>query len=326
MESLLLPILVAGVVALLAYTAAQIFAPSQDRKKLNERLSGQSRDAATPRGSSSSSSLQQQRSIVQAQATGMDASLIRFAVFRSMHKTLLQSYPDLKLVRLLQMMAGAAAGVSVLIFLLSGSLLVAGVAALLACWTPVAVVTAKRNRRQRLLAGQLPEALDFLGRILKAGHSFSTGLQMMGTELPEPLAAEFRRGYDQHSLGISIEEALKEMATRIDSSDFAFFVTATLIQRQTGGDLSEVLGNISGMIRQRSRLQQQVKAKTAEGRFTGYILSAFPGVMFVIVYTMNPEYASVLVNTTEGMVLLGVAFGLQVLGLFAIKKITTVSV
>jgi tight adherence protein B len=326
MESLLLPILVAGVVALLAYTLSQVLAPTLDgsKKKLSQRLSGE----GGGRGGSATLGDPQatQRSIVQSQTTGIDAKLVRFAVFANMHKTILQSFPELKLHKLLAMMAGAAVVLFAVVLVVSGQPLVALVAGVIACYLPLAVVTARRNRRQRTLAMQLPEALDFLGRILKAGHSFSTGLQMMGEELPKPLALEFRRAYDQHTLGIPIEDALKEMSTRIDSSDFAFFVTATLIQRQTGGDLSEVLGNISGMIRQRSRLQQQVKAKTAEGRFTGYILSAFPGVMFVLVYMLNPEYAGVLVNTTEGMVLLGIAFGLQLMGLWAIKKITTVSV
>jgi tight adherence protein B len=116
------------------------------------------------------------------------------------------------------------------------------------------------------------------------------------------------------------------MATRIESTDFAFFVTAVLIQRQTGGDLSEVLNNISGMIRQRIRLQQHVKAKTAEGRFTGYILVAFPAVMFMIAWTMNPNYAGVLLHTGKGMGMLGAAFILQMMGLWAIRKLTTVKV
>ena len=103
-------------------------------------------------------------------------------------------------------------------------------------------------------------------------------------------------------------------------------MTAVLIQRQTGGDLSEVLKNISGMIRQRIRLQQQVKAKTAEGRFTGYLLTAFPAVMFVITYAMNPKYGGVLVNTSMGLQMLGAAFTMQILGLFVIRKITTVKV
>src|SRR5437773_795449 len=123
-------------------------------------------------------------------------------------------------------------------------------------------------------------------------------IKIQRDQSPQPLAAEFRQCYDQHSLGQSLDEALKDTAARVESTDFAFFVTAVLIQRQTGGDLSEVLKNISGMIRGRVRLQQQVKAKTAEGRFTGYILVAFPAVMFLIVSFMNPEYARNLTGTT----------------------------
>jgi len=148
----------------------------------------------------------------------------------------------------------------------------------------------------------------------------------MGEELPQPIGKEFSRAYDQHSLGQPLEDCLKTAATRIESTDFAFFVTAVLIQRQTGGDLSEVLTNISGMIRQRIRLQQHVKAKTAEGRFTGYILVAFPAVMFFLAWSLNPAYAGVLLHTTKGMELLGTAFGLQMLGLICIRKLTTVKV
>lgn len=148
---------------------------------------------------------------------------------------------------------------------------------------------------------------------------------MMADELPQPLAGEFRRCYDQHSLGQPLDESLKDTAGRVDNTDFSFFVTALLIQRQTGGDLSEVLGNISHMIRGRIRLQNQVRAKTAEGRFTGYILVAFPAVMFGLVYTQNPEYCHKLL-TGDGRYLLGIALGLQMAGLFTIKKITTIKV
>lgn len=320
MDSTLLIILIAFAAALVAFGLWQAIAPLFDpsRKRLAKRLSGESRSGeAKP---------QQNKSIVQTQAVGLEARLQQMAPFNGLHKTLLQAFPDLSLVRLLQVMAFTSATLFLVVYVLSGSLLVGFVASVIGLYAPVAVVTGKRNRRQKMLALQLPEALDFLGRILRAGHSFSTGLQMMGQELPAPLALEFRRAYDQHCLGVSIEDALKELATRIDSTDFAFFVTATLIQRQTGGDLSEVLGNISGMIRQRSRLQQQVKAKTAEGRFTGYILTAFPAVLFVVLYTVNPEYAKILLETGEGLALLGGAFFLQMLGLFTIRKITTVTV
>jgi tight adherence protein B len=134
-----------------------------------------------------------------------------------------------------------------------------------------------------------------------------------------------RQCYDAHSLGQPLDQALKETATRIDSSDFAFFITALVVQRQTGGDLSEVLRNISAMIRSRMRLAQHVKAKTAEGRLTGYILVAFPAVMFALCYFQNPTYCGKLLEGT-GRYFLAVAFFLQMLGLWSIRMITTVKV
>ena len=124
----------------------------------------------------------------------------------------------------------------------------------------------------------------------------------------------------------ALEESLKDTAVRVDNPDFGFFVTAMLIQRQTGGDLSEVLSNISDMIRQRIRLQQHVKAKTAEGRFTGYILVVFPVVLFFVSYYLNPKYASVLLHTSTGLWLLALAGAMLMLGTWCIRKITTIKV
>jgi tight adherence protein B len=263
---------------------------------------------------------------VQHDTTGISAVLVKIKPLAALQKLLLQSYPDISVAKFVGIAAGVAAGAAMIVFAITGAVPATLVSAALGAYVPFLFVAAKRNRRQKLLADQLPEALEFLSRIMRAGHSLTTGLQMMGSELPEPLASEFRRCYDQHSLGTPLEDALKEMATRSDSTDFAFFITAILIQRQTGGDLSEVLNNISGMIRQRIRLQQSVKAKTAEGRLTGYILVAFPAVMFVLAYMLNPEYGGTLLKSDTGKMLLAVAFGLQMLGLWAIRKITTVKV
>jgi tight adherence protein B len=209
---------------------------------------------------------------------------------------------------------------------ISDSLFMGVIGGLIGGYLPFFAVISKRNKRQKEIANQIPDSLDFLSRILRSGHSLTTGLQMMGEELPNPIGMEFRRCYDQHSLGQPLEDCLKAMSTRIESTDFAFFITAVLIQRQSGGDLSEVLKNISGMIRERIRLQQHVKAKTAEGRFTGYILVAFPAIMFCIAYVMNPDYAGILLHTNTGLELLGTAFGLSMFGLVAIRQITTVKV
>jgi tight adherence protein B len=320
MDGMFLPILIAAVVVLIFVSIWQVVRvlTDPDRRKLKERLSTEG-----PRKSDSNAPL----SITMNQeATGLSGQLAKLGPLQGIYRQILQAWPDLSLASFLSICLGLAAVFFFIAFAMVGAPIVALVAAAIGGYIPFIMLSRKRSNRQRKLADQLPDALDFLARILKAGHSLSTGLQMMSTELPKPLGAEFGRAYDQHSLGMPMEDALKDMAVRIESTDFAFFVTATLIQRQTGGDLSEVLNNISGMIRQRIRLAQSVKSKTAEGRFTGYILSAFPAVMFVIASILNPDYTSVLWKTTTGMILLCFAFGFMLTGLFCIKKITTVRV
>jgi tight adherence protein B len=321
MEGMLLPIIAATAVTLLVFSAARIIAALTDseKRKLKQRLTGEGRPGLE-------SVAQRQIVLEQHQEVGLSHLLTRWSFMANIKRMLLHAYPDMTLARFVMIAISIGVGVLLVVLAITQSVPVSLVAGGIGLYMPCVWLGNRRSKRQRLLADQLPEALDFLSRILKAGHSLSTGLQMMSEELPQPLAAEFRRAYDQHSLGASMEDCLKDTAKRIESTDFAFFVTAVLIQRQTGGDLSEVLGNISEMIRQRIRLQQHVKAKTAEGRFTGYILSAFPAVMFVIAYTLNPEYAGVLIKTQTGLMLLGIALGLQLMGLYAIKKITTVTV
>jgi tight adherence protein B len=252
--------------------------------------------------------------------------LAKSALMRSLHRQLLHAYPDASLVKFLALSAGLSVTLALVLLGWMESPWVALAGAAAGAYLPYMLVMRKKNKRQRRLSELLPEALDFLQRILRAGHSLSTGFSMMADELPQPLAGEFRRCYDEHSLGQPLDECLRDMVARIESTDFAFFVTAVLIQRQTGGDLSALLGNISGMIRQRIRLQQYVKAKTAEGRFTGYILVCFPVLMFFIASSMNPEYKKNLLGTSSGLTMLGIAAALIVLGLVTIRKITTVRV
>jgi tight adherence protein B len=314
------PIIVALTVALVVWAIVAVIVNlvKNEKKKLAQRLAGTSGEtgAATPATSI----------VVASETAGMLPVLAKNAFMRSLNRQLTHAYPDARLERFLMLSVGLGAVVFLAVWVFMDSELVAGVAAPVGLYLPYMFVAKKKNKRQRQLAMQLPEALDFLQRILRAGHSLSTGLAMMAEELPQPLSEEFRRCYDQHSLGQPLEDCMREMARRIESTDFAFFVTAVLIQRQTGGDLSMVLGNISGMIRQRIRLQQYVKAKTAEGRFTGYILVAFPILMFFIASGMNPEYKRNLLNTSSGMTMLGISAGLVILGLFTIRKITTVKV
>jgi tight adherence protein B len=256
----------------------------------------------------------------------MPALLAKSAYMQRLYRKLVQAYPEAKLTTFLSICAGMGLAGFVFVVLIMDSLtggLFAGVCGL---YMPIVVLNSVRARRQRALNNQLPEALDFLARILRAGHSLSTGLQMMGDELKPPIKEVFRRCYDQHSLGVPLEQSMREMASRVDSGDFAFFVTAVLIQRQTGGDLTEVLDRISAMVRGRIRLQNHVKAITAEGRLTGNILVAFPAILFVISYVLNPGYAGILIREELGKMLLGASILFQIFGLFVIRRIVTVRV
>ncbi len=314
MMSIIFPSLIALAVALAAYGVGQFFTGDRvEKKKLHERLTSETQIE----------NIYVQRSAVLATH---ETGLASMAMFVNLNRHLTVAYPTMTLERFLLKASVIGILTALLIGGMSGSIVVTIVALSFGFYVPFFLLSAKRNKRQRMMADQLPEALDFLSRVLRAGHSLSTGLQMMGEELPEPIAGEFTRCYHQHSLGSPLEECLKEMSRRVDSTDFSFFVTAVLIQRQTGGDLSEVLNNISGMIRQRIRLQANVKAKTSEGRFTGYVLVAFPIIMFLLSNAINPDYAGILMRTPTGLTMLGIAASMMMLGLFAIRKITTVRV
>jgi tight adherence protein B len=317
--TLLTVILVSLTVAMLVWGVGVFVgeAVTGERKKIQQRLAGEGHLLAS--GQTFTAVRRDMK------LEGIAGVLIRLPGMESLHRSLEQTWPGMSLTKFLSIAAGMALTAFLLVAALSFSILLAVPAGAIAFAMPFWLLSSRRAKRERLMADGLPEAMDFLSRVLRAGHSLSTGLQMLGQELPEPLAGEFRKAYDDHSLGRSLDEALKDAAARIPSSEFGFFVTAVLIQRQTGGDLSEVLDNISDMIRGRLRLQQHVKAKTSEGRFTGYILTAFPVVMFFISYAMNPAYASVLLQGT-GLYLLFTAGGLCLLGLYCIRKITTVKV
>jgi tight adherence protein B len=311
------PILVAVCVALFAWGVAMLVRDwlHKDQRKLAKRLAGTSGSTGAPAGATSI--------VIQDRPEGLPPFLANSALIRSLYRQLIHAYPDASMVKFLCVSAGMAIVGSCSLWLSTDSPFFAFAGLVGGAYAPVMFVLRKKARRQRMLSEQLPEALEFLQRVLKAGHSLSTGIAMIGDEMTPPLNAEFRRCYEQHSLGQSLEEAMRDMARRIESTDFAFFVTAVLIQRQTGGDLSNVLGNISGMIRQRIRLQHYVKAKTAEGRLTGYILVAFPILMFFVASSMNADYRRILLHDSAGLTLLAVAAALIVAGLMAIRRITT---
>jgi tight adherence protein B len=319
MEQLIFPMIVAAPVALFVWVVARgiVATVAGGRRRVSQRLSSEGR---TLQGDAD------RKIFVVSEQTGLSRMLTRKSFFQRVQRRLMVVWPAMSVSRFVILSATMGTIALVFCMLLIDSPVVPPAAGLAVAYVPFFMLGSKAAKRNRLLGEQLPEAMDFLGRVLRAGHSLTTGLQMMGTELPEPLAGEFRKCYDQHSLGQPLEACLKELAERVENTEFSFFVTAVLIQRQTGGDLSMILGNISNTVRSRIRLAGFVRAKTAEGRLTGYILVAFPVLMFFVASALSPDYGNKLMHTPTGQKLLATAVGLQIAGLVAIKKLTNVRV
>jgi tight adherence protein B len=191
---------------------------------------------------------------------------------------------------------------------------------------PFAWLLTKRAMRLRAFASQLPDALELVARALRAGHSLAAGMHVVAEEMPAPVADEFLRVYEEQNLGIPVEEALKSMCDRVPNLDLRFFVTSVLIQRQTGGDLAEILDKIGYVIRERFRILGQVKALTAEGRLSGVILIALPFGLFLMMLHIKPDYVEKLWTHELGIKMSVFALIMQLLGAVVIRKIVNIKV
>ena len=203
---------------------------------------------------------------------------------------------------------------------LSGMLLLAIAAAALAAWVPVRILQFQRTRRVLKFEEQFPEGLALISRALKAGHTFTTGLAMVAEEMPKPIGPEFKLLYDQQNYGMPIGDALKEFAQRVPLLDARFFVTAVLIQRESGGNLSEILDNIATVIRDRFRVKRQIRVVSAHARMTGFVLICVPPALAVVLFFMNPEHLGTLTGSSLGMKLIYAAIAMQITGSLIIRK------
>lgn len=184
----------------------------------------------------------------------------------------------------------------------------------------------RRRKRLKAFALQLPDALELTARALRAGHSLAAGMHLVGEEMPDPIAGEFSRVYEEQNLGIALEEAMRSMADRVPNLDLKFFVTAVAIQRQTGGDLAEILDKIGYVVRERYKILGQVKALTAEGRLSGVVLIALPFVLLLVMMHLNYTYVSMLWTDPMGIKLSIFGLVMMLLGAFMIKKIVDIKV
>lgn len=191
---------------------------------------------------------------------------------------------------------------------------------------PYINVALKRKKRLAEFEAQFPEALDFLARSMRAGHAFSTSLEMLGSETPDPLGREFRMLFNEQNLGASIEAAMAGLTRRVPLLDVRFFVSAVMLQRQTGGNLSEILTRSGYVIRERFRLRGAVKAASSHGRITAAILTIMPLFMIVALSLIAPEYLRILVDDPDGKYLILAAVVCQLLGYYFIRRIINIKV
>jgi tight adherence protein B len=223
--------------------------------------------------------------------------------------------------------SGGIGMVGALISMLSGlNIAFAPMIGLMMSGLPLLWLIFRRSRRMKAFAKQLPDALELLSRALRAGHSLGAGFRLVADEMTAPINIEFGRVFEEQNLGIPMEQALNSLTDRVPNLDLKFFATAVILQRQTGGDLAEILDKIGYLIRERFKIWGQVQALTGEGRLSGIVLLALPPVLFAAVYRLNHDYVMVLFTDPMGNQMLAGACVLQVIGALVIRKIINIKV
>jgi len=250
-----------------------------------------------------------------------DQVLHRYRFFHRIDKLLIQAGMTASVA---QFLAWSAAGFAAGLVLTAGApmpLLARLAVALAGMLLPRMLVRRKRALRLLRVEDQLPEAADFIARALRAGHSFTNVLQIVGNELPEPLSGEFRTVREEINYGVPLNEALHNMAARIPLTDLRYLVIAVIVQRESGGNLAEILGNIGQIIRARLKLVAQVRVLSAEGRMSAWILGSLPFFVLAMMVLVNPKYISVLWTDPAGVRMLWYAAGMIVVGVFWLRKV-----
>lgn len=279
--------------------------------------------SAGEHGADMSALLKQQTS---ADQSLLERLLLRLPRVHRLDRVLLQAAYGKTLGHFLVVCAMAAASGLLVSLLLRWPLWVAFSVAVACGAFPLIRLLAVRRERLRAFEQQLPDVLDLMARALRAGHAFSGAIDMVGTEASEPIAGEFRTTFDEVNFGISLEDALLNLATRVPSADLKYFVIAVLLQRETGGNLAELLGNLSALMRARFKLLGTIRVLSAEGRLSAWVLSLLPFVAAALLNIINPKFMSILWTDPAGLKLVWSALAMSVLGVFWMWRIVKIRV
>jgi tight adherence protein B len=295
-----------------------LIAPS-DRRKLRQRMELAKTEMLLHRTEDGEDNLL--RTEILSTVPLINRLLLKLPGMRNLHLFVQQSAVETTVGFLLTMslLSGWIAFLVVLLFKLQWIL--ALLFALLVSTIPFVVIGIKRQRRFLKFEEQFPDAIELLGRAVRAGHAFTTGLSLIGKELPAPISEEFERTYDEQNLGLPLRAAFENLMYRMPLTDVRIFITALMIQRESGGNLAEILDNLANVIRDRFKLMRQIKVFTAQGRLSLYLLVAIPPVMGLFLFITDREYIMRLFTDPLGNRLLIAGIALQIFGYFAIRKI-----
>jgi tight adherence protein B len=323
MSAALIAFLVFVLVALAVFAAVSIYDQRNARARLiRERLAEERK--GPERAPDEELALVRDEQLSQIPA--LDNLLRRSARVSAIQKMLEQAGIAMRAGNFLGVCALTGVGASIVGYTLGRRIEFGWIALLVGFLLPYSYASFKRNKRFEKFEELFPEAIDTLARAVRAGHAFTTALEMISNEVAEPVCTEFRQLYEEQKFGMPVRDALINLTERMPLVDVKFFVTAVMLQRETGGNLAEILDNLSYVIRERFKIQRQVRVYTAQGRLTMALLMGMPPIIVTVMLLLNPGFIRPLFSDPIGHTLLVAGITLQTIGYFVIRKIIRIQV
>ncbi|MGA7630909.1 MAG: type II secretion system F family protein [Terriglobales bacterium] len=318
----IIAILVFIVVTLAVFVAVSLF---DERKSQARVLRNRLSTVQEPTGEATPN-VALLRDEVLSRIPAFDSFLRRSDRVSALQKVLAQGHVDVRAGNFLMLCAASSLLLAVVAYFAGGNILFAWAGVVLGFFLPYAYASHMRKKRFQKFEEKFPEAIDTLARAVRAGHAFTTAIEMIANEVSEPVAGEFRQLFEEQKFGLPVRDALLNLADRIPLVDVKFFVTAVMLQRETGGNLAEILDNLSYVIRERFKILRQVRVHTAQGRLTMVLLMALPPTVVVVMYVLNRGFIMPLFIDPIGHALIVAGITMQTLGYFFIRRIIRIQV
>jgi tight adherence protein B len=256
----------------------------------------------------------------------LDSLLRRSERVGNLQTLLSQADLDIRAGNMLLLCGGSGIVFAVIAFSVGGAIIFGWLGLLLGAFLPYSYASYRRSKRFQKFEELFPEAIDTLARAVRAGHAFTTALELIANEVAEPIASEFRKLFEEQKFGLPVRDALINLTQRVPLVDVKFFVTAVMLQRETGGNLAEILDNLSYVIRERFKIMRQVRVHTAQGRLTMVLLMSVPPVIVMVMLVMSPNFIRPLFTDPLGHTLVVAGIALQTVGYFWIRKVIRIQV